>query len=281
LVALGADVHSLSRRPNNGKILGTIWQGDLLAHDQVREIIMETRPQIVYHLAGKVTGEQDVELVLPTLHTNLIGMVHLLLALLQTGCERVIVVGSSEEPDLKAGQDIPVSPYAAAKAAANLYARMFYYLYNLPIVLVRPFMVYGPRQATTKLIPYTIIALLRKESPRLSSGRRVCDFVYVLDVIRGLLKAGVRANIVGKTFELGTGKGISIRKVVEVLTQLIGGNVQPVFGAIPDRVGERDCVADAMQAGRELGWEPKWSLREGLAETVAWYRRMLREGGKS
>lgn len=274
LVALGAEVCGLSRTacPENLVHGCQGWAVDLADIEAVRAVISQMQPQFIYHLAGMVTARQGLNLVLPMLQSNLVGTVHLLLTAAEIGCERIVIAGSSEEPR----DGAPTSPYAAAKAAATMYARMFHGVYDLPVVVVRPFMTYGPRQEPTKLIPYTILALLHEENPHLSSGRRVCDFVYVLDVVRGFLKAGVQLGLEGETVDLGTGEGTSVRDVVELLVELSGSTARPVFGAIPDRIGERPLVADRDAIRRLIDWEPRWSLRDGLMETVAWYRSRVK-----
>ena len=278
LLALGAELHGLSLDacPENLVRGCKAWAVDLTDIEAVREVVLEIQPQFVYHLAGMVTARQDLSLVLPMLRNNLVGTVHLLLAVAEIGCERMVVVGSSEEPMANSLDTIPTSPYAAAKAAASMYARMFHRLYDLPVVVVRPFLAYGPRQEPTKLIPYTVLTLLRGEPPHLSSGKRVCDFVYVLDVVRGLLKAAIHPGLVGETVDLGTGEGVRVRDVVELLVELEGSIVRPVFGAVPDRIGEYPQVANRAKTGRLLDWEPLWSLQDGLVETMGWYR--AREG---
>ncbi len=271
LVALGAEVHAMSRGSSRQTLVlnGHFWSVDLADFEAVQTTTLKIQPEFVYHLAALVTARQDLDLVLPMLHSNLVGTVNLLLAVAKNDCcERMVVVGSSEE--LKSGA--PTSPYAAAKAGATTYAKMFYHVYGLPVVVARPFVTYGPRQEVTKLIPYTILALSKGERPRLSSGRRVGDFVYVLDVVRGLLNAGLRPNLEGELIELGTGEGTRVRDVVELLVELSANKCQPLFGALPDRTGERPQVADLNVTQRLLDWKPKWTLRNGLAETVAWYR---------
>jgi len=270
LVALGAEVHGLSRAACAENLVPgcEAWAVDLTDIEAVRMVVSKIQPQFVYHLAGIVTARQDPSLILPTLQNNLVGSIHLLLATAEIGCERMVVVGSSEEPT----DGAPASPYAAAKVAASMYARMFHRVYRLPVVVVRPFMTYGPRQEPTKLVPYTLLALLHRENPRLSSGRRVCDFVYVLDVVRGLLKASIQPSLEGQTLDLGTGIGTSVRDMVELLVELCGSAAQPVFGALPDRLDERPQIADIDSTQRLLDWEPMWSLRDGLVETIEWYR---------
>jgi UDP-glucose 4-epimerase len=274
LVGLGADVHGLSRTASTQNLASgcKAWAVDLTDVEVVRAALSEIQPQFIYHLAAMVTARQDLNLVLSMLQNNLVSTVHLLLAAAEIACERMVVMGSSEEPTAGASAEIHTSPYAAAKAAASIYTQMFHKVYGLPVVVVRPFMTYGPRQHPAKLIPYTILTLLRGESPKLSSGERVCDFVYVLDIVRGLLKAGIQPGLDGGRIELGTGVGTRIRDVAEVLVELSGSATRPVFGVIPDRLGERPQIADRDASRRLIGWEPLWSLRDGLMETVAWYR---------
>ena len=275
LVALGAEVHALSRAARVQNLVRGCkpWAVDLTNIEAVRASVSKIQPQFIFHLAGMVTARQELNLVLPMLQNNLVGTVHLLLTVAEIGCKRMVVVSSSEEPM----DGTPTSPYAAAKVAASMYARMFYRVYGLPVVVVRPFMIYGSRQEPTKLIPYTILALLRGENPHLSSGRRLCDFVYVLDVVRGLLKAGIQPDLESETVDLGTGEGTSVREVVELLVELSGSTARPVFGVLPDRIGERPHIADRDATRRLLDWEPVWSLRDGLTEAVAWYRARVED----
>lgn len=279
LGALGAEVYGLSRNASSVNLPKECKPEpvDVRDYEVVKEILSELRPGLIYHLAGMVTARQEISLVLPMLQHNLIGTVHLLLAATETNCSRFVYVGSSEEICEKKSDQIPSSPYAAAKKAGNLYARMFHRLYNLPVVIVRPFMVYGPRQEITKLVPYSIVSLLRGEPPQASSAQRVCDFVYVLDVVRGLLKAGVVPRVVGETMDLGTGSGSRVQDVVNLLVKLTDSELEPVFRARANRIGESTQIADCEKTKRLLGWEPLWSLRDGLAETVAWYRERMKE----
>lgn len=276
LLALGADVYALSRSGLSDKDRAAGVHPinlDLTELETLRTALSRVRPHLVYHLAGMVTARQDLNLVLPMLQNNLIGTVHILLALSELGCERVVVVGSSEEPD----DGVPSSPYAAAKAAASLYENMFNSIYGLPVVIARLFMTYGPRQRTTKLLPYTIVSLLQEQSPYISSGERVCDFLYVLDVVRGLLMAGFQPEVEGKTVELGTGKGMRVRDIVTLLVRLIGNSTRPEFGAVPDQIEEQHQPANPTLARELLGWEPSWSLQQGLTETITWYRNRMEQ----
>jgi UDP-glucose 4-epimerase len=194
--------------------------------------------------------------------------VHALIAAAESGCDRRIMVCSAEEAR---GSDVAAavtSPYGAAKMAATVYGRMFHRVYGLPVVLTRPLLAYGPGQDGTKLIPYVINSLLRNEPPQLSSGSRMCDFVYVADVIRGFLLTATKPRLEGQMLELGTGKATRVRDVVDLAVKLTCSAVTPAFGALPDRPEEPMFPADLETTRRLTGWEPMWSLEEGLAATV-------------
>ena len=274
LVALGAEVHELSLdTPNHSYWTSRYqWTTDLTDLIATQALISQISPQTVFHMAGLVDTRQEMSLIMPTLQSNLVGTLHLLMAIAATNCERILITGSSEEPEAGTHDGIPNSPYAASKGAAATYSRMFHFLYKVPVVIVRPFMCYGPRQPLSKLIPYTIISLLSGERPQLGSGRRVCDLVYVFDLVRGFLKASTQNELTGKTIDLGTGEGIAIRDVVALIVELASSAIRPIFDAIPDRLGEGPQVADLHSTQQFLDWQPLWSLRKGLIETIDWYR---------
>jgi nucleoside-diphosphate-sugar epimerase len=134
-------------------------------------------------------------------------------------------------------------------------------------------MAYGPGQNPTKVVPYTILALLRGEAPELSSGDRALDWVYVDDVIEAFVAAAWRPGIAGRTLDLGLGTTVRIRDVVGQLVRSVAPTIVPRFGARPDRPDDRPRVADVEATAAALGWRATTSLETGLARTVEWYRR--------
>ena len=199
LLELGAEVHGISRNrqaPGNGPIL---WrQVDVSDSGAVRSLVRDVRPDIVFHLASHVMGSPALEHVLPTFHANLKSTVNLLTAVAETGCRRMVFTGSLAEPDVENGEKFPTAPYAAAKWASSGYARMFHALYGVPIVLARVFMVYGPDQKDiSKLVPYVTLSLLRGETPKVTSGARLVDWIYVRDVVEGFIALVTTPGIEG------------------------------------------------------------------------------------
>ena len=150
---------------------------------------------------------------------------------------------------------------------------MFWQLFSTPVVVTRIFMVYGPGQKDRlKLVPYVIGCLLQGVAPRLGSGRRLVDWIYVEDVVEGLLRAAEAPRLEGRTVDLGSGTLVPVREVVAKLVRIMGSSVEPLFGAVPDRPNERERAADSVDAYAKLRWKPTTSLDVGLARTVDWCR---------
>ena len=273
LRATGWTVHSVSRRAVGAKSAHRHWQLDLTDADATQELVRELRPDYVFHLASHVWGAPDLKHVLPTFHNNLHTTVNLLHALAGTECRKFIITGSLVEPEARSGQSVPGAPYAASKWAASDYVRMFHVLYHLPGAIARVFMVYGPaQQDPTKLIPYVIEQALNGDAPKITSGKRLIDWVYVDDIAVGLARIAVAPGTAGQTVDLGSGSLISTAELVARVCELMGGKVRPVFGALPDRPMEPVTAARSDETRRLLGWAPGTSLDDGLKRTIAWHR---------
>jgi nucleoside-diphosphate-sugar epimerase len=277
LSSYGVDLHGISRQssPDNGLPVRW-WTGDLSDYDRVQAVMGEVKPDVLFHLGSHVAGSREIDLVFPTFQSNLQSTVNLLTAAVRVGCRRVVLAGSMEEPEDSDGAAVPCSPYAAAKWASNAYARMFRELYGLSVTTARIFMVYGPGQMDLKkLIPYVTLSLLRKNAPQLTSGHRQIDWIYVDDVVKGLVAMAATERITSDRIDLGSGKLASIQTIVEKLVDIIDASITPQFGSVPDRPLEQSRVARVAESTGIIGWKPAISLEEGLSQTVAWYRRQL------
>ena len=277
LRAAGARIYAVSRSQQDDAS-GTRWRkADLADAGTIRRVFAEAKPDYVFHLASLVSGARDLTFVEPTFSANLLSTVNVLTCAAETGCKRVVLTGSLEEP-LGETEPVPCSPYAAAKFAATAYARMFHALYGLPVVMLRLFMVYGPAQKDLrKLVPYVTLAMLRGEPPKISSGTRLVDWIYVEDVVESMVRAATADAAVGKLIDIGSGELVSIREVVEKLARVVNSAIVPEFGAIADRPLEQIRRANTTLARETLGWERLVSLEEGLRRTVEWYRTHQKE----
>jgi UDP-glucose 4-epimerase len=269
LSSAGAELYALSRSRRDASGHQLRWlSADLADWRATSELLATVKPDLVFHFGGFVSATPDLGAVRPTFDSLLASTVNLLTAATELGCRRVIIPGSMMEPPGAAVDVAPMSPYMAAKWAASAYARMFHTLYRTPVVIVRPSMTYGPGQPSTRLVPHVLSALLRGEPPKLSSGKMEADWTYIDDMTDGILAAALAPGVEGLTIDLGTGHVTTAREVVELLVDLLGTAVRPVFGALPDRPGERSHPAETRTARERLGWSATTSLRDGLRRTI-------------
>ena len=278
LCLLGADVVGLSRSAARTNLPAGVrpLALDLTDWQETRDRLSDDRYDAVFHLAGNVSARPDRDLVLPMLQSHVIGTASLLDAITERGCERFVLLGSSEEPRVSGDGAEAGSPYAAAKVAARQLALMYHRLYGLPVVALRLFLTYGPGQADTKLVPYAIRSLLDGRNTSLSSGSKICDGIYLDDAVRGLLMAATASDeALGGCFDLGAGAGITVRQLVERIAALVGASARLAFGEMPDRIGEESGSADLEQTTAILGWTPNWGTDAGLNHTIRHYNERL------
>ena len=275
LVESGIETHALSRHPHSDAG-PRWWQVDLTDADAVERVVDRIRPDVIYHLAGHVSGARGLDAVIPSLEQNLVAAVHVLVAAARAE-SRVVLAGSMEEEVTVEAP--PSSPYAAAKEAATSFGRMLAALHRLPVVHIRLFMVYGPGQADhTKLVPYVVTSFLQGQQPLLSSGSRPVDWIYVDDAVDAFVAAGHASDLAGETIDVGSGELVTIRSIVEQIADVVGTDVEPEFGALPERALETVRVADLERARTLLGWKPTTPLTDGLQATVDAYREELARG---
>jgi len=271
---LGARVVSVSRSGRGHPEGVEGLRADLADPAETRDAMAAARPDHVVHLASHVLGRRTVDVVASTLASNLVSTVNLLVAAAeQEDCRRVILTGSLEEPDPGTDWPVPSSPYAAAKLAAGAYGRMFNALFDLPVVILRVFMVYGPGQSDlTKLIPYVTTSLLDGRTPEFTSGTREVDWIFVQDVVDAYVAALTAEGIEGRTIEVGSGTLTSVRQIVEKLFSMLAPEKQPAFGSVDDRPMEQVRRADTATAEALLAWRTRVDIDQGLRHTVDWYR---------
>jgi UDP-glucose 4-epimerase len=272
LVRHGADVNATSRAQPTDQAGVRWWCVNLAEARGTRTVMERVRPDVVIHLASQAEGARNLSLVVPMLTNNVVSAVNVMAAAADVpGC-RVVLAGSVEEhADLNPGSGAQ-SPYSASKIAATTYATLFRDLGELPLVVLRLAMVYGPDDPNrTRLMPYVVDSLVRGVAPALTSGRRRIDWVYVDDVVDALLTAAVRPAALGRVVDIGTGDLVSIRDTVALVADVMGSRIAPAFGQVPDRHGDRDLVVDPEPARRYLGWRARTSLRAGIARTIDWH----------
>jgi nucleoside-diphosphate-sugar epimerase len=276
LLELGAVVHGTSRRRvalDNGR-----WSHssvELTNADEVDELISNVQPDYVMHLASCVTGKREIEWIRETMAGNLQTAVNVLVAAQEAGVEKTVLAGSLEEPDASEAAPVAASPYGVSKWCASAYARTMHALYGTRSATARIFMVYGPgQQDLKKLVPYVCLSAARSEAPELMSGGREVDWIYVDDVVNGLIRLALAGPDDGSYVDIGSGELVTTGEIAERICRLAGTGVAPILGALPDRAMEQVRKADVAATQDVLDWRPTTGIDDGLRQTLDWYRAL-------
>lgn len=258
--------------------------GDITDAQAVRAAVAESRPAALLHLAAVGITQPGLPAA-EALRVNVGGTLALLDAARAVGSvRRMVLVGSSYEYGARRcdeGLD-PFNSYSASKVAAWAFARAAYNAWRAPVVWMRPFQVYGPGQRPRALIPAALRAALSGEDFQMTAGAQQRDFIFVSDVVAGLIAAltAPHTHIQGQALDLGTGALRTIHEVVAQIWALTAARGQMLAGAIPYRPGEAPAIpADAARTRRLLGWEAKTSLADGLRQTIEPLRRFRKDFG--
>jgi UDP-glucose 4-epimerase len=239
----------------------------------------------IFHLAAMPSVQQSINDPLESNRRNLDATLHLFVAACAAGVRRVVFASSSSvygetntEAKEQASPPVLLSPYAVQKYAAEQYARLFHRLHGLPVVTLRYFNVFGPRQEYDS--PYAGVVARFCKAVRSSramtiygDGRQSRDFTYIDNVISAnlLAAAAPEEKIAGRIFDCATGNSISVLELAEALAELTGSSVAPCSEA--RRVGDiRDSRADISAIEREIGYKILVSWKEGLQRTLDFYR---------
>ena len=281
LSSTGAEINASGR--NNPEEVSPYrwWTGDLTSIETVRQIFANVRPEFIFHLAATAWGGREHELVLPTFKNCLETTVNILVCAEEFGCQRVVIPGSLEEPELGEMPVIPSSPYAAAKWGASTYGLMFHSLYKTPVVIGRVFMAYGPGQNREKVIPYIISSFLNGKTPILSSGDRPIDWIFIDDVVEGLVALSISRDVIGTRVDLGSGQLVAIRAIAEKIAEMMGVKYNSNSGETQMRFKEEVKKAIIGEAQALMGWLRRVPLEDGLHRTIDWYKgqTLLNHGG--
>jgi dTDP-glucose 4,6-dehydratase len=217
--------------------------------------------------------------------TNVMGTLNVLEAARRHAVERVVQVSTSEV--YGTAQSVPInerhpfqgqSPYSASKIGADRIAESYRRAFEVPVVTVRPFNTYGPRQSARAVIPTIISQALAGKRISIGSLAPTRDFTFVRDTARGMRLAVETDGVEGLEMNLGNGQEIAIGKLVDLVQELAGTSLPVEHDdqrVRPDRSEVERLLADATLANDKLGWQPQVSLREGLARTMAWITEHL------
>jgi dTDP-glucose 4,6-dehydratase len=290
LVELGAKTRAFVRYSSTGS-WGWLDQSPL--KNDVEVVLGDIRDQdtvthacngvdVVFHLAALIAIPYSYQAPLSYVRTNVEGTLNVLQAAQRV--ESQVVVHTSTSEVYGTARTVPIdenhplqgqSPYSASKIGADKIAESFHLSFGLPVVTVRPFNTFGPRQSARAVIPTIITQALNGSEIRLGNLEPTRDLNFVADTVEGFIKAAETPKAIGETINLGSGREISIGDLAALILKLMnrdipialeGARVRPENSEV-----DRLC-ADSRKGQSILGWRPKYSLEDGLAATIEWIR---------
>lgn len=273
------DVGYLTKLPRRDEI--EIVCGDVCDCAVMRECMRGK--DVVFHLAGLISVPYSYTHPQEVLKTNLGGTMACLIAAKEAAVPRFIQVSSSEVygsalyvPIDEKHPKQPQSIYAGSKIAADAMAMSFWYSYQFPVTICRPFNTYGPRQSDRAVISNVIAQAMRSEVIHLGAVDTRRDFTFVTDTAAGMIKMAQSDATVGQELNLGTGKDVKILEVVEAVGRILGKTL--TIKADSERLRPATSeVARLQSCNRKMkdltGWAPEVTLEDGLRKTIEWIRQ--------
>lgn len=260
-----------------------ILAGDITDADSVRDAVQGA--EAVFHLAALIAIPYSYRAPRLYFRTNTEGTLNVMQAARECATERVVHTSTSEvygtALTVSIDESHPLqgqSPYSASKIGADKVAESFHLSFDVPVVTVRPFNTFGPRQSARAVIPTIITQCLTGDVLKLGALDPTRDMNYVEDTVDGFVRAGAADGAVGRTINLGSGKEISIGELAELIAQMIGRPVRIESDqerSRPEKSEVERLLADASLANELLGWKPTVGLEEGLNRTIEWIRENL------
>lgn len=237
---------------------------------------------VVFHLAALIAIPYSYIAPDSYVDTNIKGTLNICQAAYENGCKRIIHTSTSEV--YGTAQYVPIdekhplqpqSPYSASKIGADAIAMSFYYSFNLPLTIARPFNTYGPRQSARAVIP-TIITQIAKGKRQIDIGdvSPTRDFSYVEDLCRGLIALAECDNAIGKIVNIGSNNEISIKNLFILINGLMNSDAEYVVDNKRIRPENSEVFrlwCDNSEIKKYTGFEPGITLKEGLAKTIEWF----------
>ena len=272
----------LDNLPKNDLKKIDVVSGDIRDADFVRSTVKDI--DIICHLAALISIPYSYVAPESFVETNVNGTLNIIQAAKDYNVNKVLITSTSETYGSALYTPIdekhpyqPQSPYSATKIAADHIAMSFYYSFNLPITIIRPFNTYGPRQSSRAIIPTIITQILNKNKElKLGNLTPTRDLTYVEDTCEAYLKICKKDNLDGEVINIGSSNEISIKTLVEKIKKLMNSDIK--VSTDNQRVRPSKSEVDRLYANIDkakelIGWEPTISLENGLKRTIDWFRK--------
>lgn len=240
---------------------------------------------LIFHLAALIPIPYSYVAPQSFVQTNINGTLNILEAVRINNISKVLITSTSETYGTAVyapiDEEHPLqgqSPYSASKIGADKIAESYYLSFNLPIVTVRPFNTFGPRQSARAVIPSIISQALSQPKIKVGSLSPVRDFTYVKDTVHGFIKAAESEKSVGEVINLGTGIGVTIKEVKDRIENILNKKIEVEEDSArirPEKSEVLKLICDNKKAKDLLGWEPSYTLDDGLRETIDFVSKNL------
>lgn len=250
---------------------------DFTDRQAIDAVLDHEGPDIIFHLAGTRGVGAGEHTWSTCVDLNVTSTVHLLESAQRNNVSRVVIIGSADEYGNQPGplsEDLPlapVSPYAVSKALATQIAQHIHSREACPVIILRPFTIFGPEQPSKMFVRDAIDCAVNGLPFRMTGGTQRRDLLYVDDAISAMLAAATAPGIEGKLINIGSGKSYALRDVASRVWELVCPDSPLMIGALEGTAGQlHDTWADISLAERLLGWSPRIELDEGLKRMIAW-----------
>jgi NAD dependent epimerase/dehydratase len=257
--------------------------GDLKDYHAVQKAMKDQ--EVIFHLGALIAIPHSYTQPHNFIQTNIVGTANILEAAVENKVERFIQTSTSEvygtPHTLPIKEDFPLqaqSPYAASKIAADKIAESFHASYDLPVVTVRPFNNYGPRQSARAVIPTIIAQALNGNNVKLGSLYPTRDYIYATDTAQGFIQAAECDKAIGETFNLGSGVHTSIGDIAKLIKEITGKDFEITEDPSRIRPMKSEVLhlcADISKAKKAFDWNPVHDLKSGLKLTIEWMQKNL------
>lgn len=289
LVERNHDVYSFERYVTGRYVLGerravkTVF-GDLKDYYTVKRVLREVQPDIVIHLAAISPVAYSYNHPHEVIETNFLSTVNLAEACLREipHFKHFLFASTSEtygngpSPKNENTRQNPNSPYAVSKIACEKYLLYMRDAYGFPMTIHRNFNTYGRKDNTHFVVERTIVQMLREDIVKLGDPTPVRDFQYVDDHVNSYLTCLDNPKAKGEVFNFCTGRGTSIKQLVDLISKLTNYKKEIIWNTIPARpLDIKELVGNYTKAKQLLGWKPKFTLDEGLRHTVEFWKNKL------
>ena len=260
-----------------------VISGDIRDSDGARKIMKDQ--EVVFHLAALIGIPYSYVNPLDVADTNIQGTLNLLLAGKEHGVEKFVhtstseVYGTAQHVPMDENHPVnPQSPYAATKASADQLALSFHYTYGLPVGIIRPFNIYGPRQSARSVIPNIIMQALTADELKMGSVSTSRDLTYVTDSVEGFIQFAECDQTVGQIVNLGSENEISVKHLIELTEKSLNKKLKIVEEEKrirPEKSEVQRLVSDSKKAKRLFQWKPQIEIEEGIQKTISWIKNNI------